>query len=115
MVIIKCGPLVYEALGKYEFLKNVEIPVTGSLGFTVRDQALCLIKEWGLTFADSPTLYYTPLYKKEKDKGVKFPLDESEAAANLIRTAEQCQPCSKKKSNKSVMFVATGEWMQGAH
>ncbi len=114
-VIRKCGPPVYEALGKREFLKNIETFVTGRLGFTVRDQALCLIQEWGCTFAGSPTLYYAPLYRKVKDKGYKFPLDESVAVANLIHIAEKSQPCSKKKLNKSVMFVTTGEWMQGAH
>ncbi len=119
MVIRNCGPPVYKALGGRAFLENVEALTTGSLGFTVRDQALCLVQEWGLTFIDSPTLYYTPLYRKIKAKGVKFPLDESVASANLISVGGSPQPHSKIKSQKgssvtkAVQFRPTGEWVQG--
>ncbi len=112
MVIKECGPAVYEALGQREFLKNVEAPITGKLGFTVRDQALCLIQEWGITFANSPTSYYATFYQKALTMGCKFPLDETAAVASLA--AEQSRLSSKTKARKSVMFVATGESVQGA-
>ncbi len=118
MVIRNCGPPVYKALGRRAFLENIEALTIGSLGFTVRDQALCLIQEWGLTFIDSPTFFYAPMYRKIQSKGVKFPLDESVASANLIAIAGISQPRSKMKPPKSssvtkaVQFRPTGEWTQ---
>ncbi len=120
-VIKNCGPAVHDALGKHEFLDNIQALTTGSLGFTVRDRALCLIQEWGLTYANSPTLYYAPIYQRLKAKGVKFPLDETVATSNLISIGVSTQPHSKKTKtpdtspSKAVKFRPSGERVQGAY